>query len=132
MPTELEELGAQVLGKESALFFPSGCMGNLASGDSYNLPNRLSILMSLCLPVMSHCWERGAEAILGDMSHIAVYEQVISDQLSSSAPSSQEVAEGTNGHDMIACNTGRNRPNSQCPHEDLEELSRWNLFYLGT
>lgn len=25
---------------------------------------------------MSHCWQRGAEAILGDMSHIAMYEQV--------------------------------------------------------
>lgn len=42
--TELEELGAQVLGKESALFFPSGCMGNLASGDPHHLPYRFLVL----------------------------------------------------------------------------------------
>ena len=54
--TELQELGAHLLGKEECLYFPTGVMGNLAS-------------------VMSHCWERGQEVILGDMSHIHLFEQ---------------------------------------------------------
>lgn len=45
-----------MLGKEEGLFFPSGVMGNLAS-------------------VMSHCWERGSEVLVGDLSHIVMYEQ---------------------------------------------------------
>lgn len=53
---ELEQLGAKMLGKEEGLFFPSGVMGNLAS-------------------VMSHCWERGSEVLVGDLSHIVMYEQ---------------------------------------------------------
>lgn len=54
--SELEELAAQMFGMEAALYFPSGVMGNLAS-------------------VMSHCWERGQEVLLGDLSHIHLYEQ---------------------------------------------------------
>jgi threonine aldolase len=51
----LEELGAAKLGKEAALFVPSGTMGNLIS-------------------VLTHT-PRGAEVILGDESHIYHYEQ---------------------------------------------------------
>ncbi len=51
---ELEELAAQKLGKEAALFVPTGTMGNLVA-------------------VLSHC-ERGQEILLGDNSHIFYYE----------------------------------------------------------
>jgi threonine aldolase len=50
----LEELAAHRLGKEAALFVPSGTMANLAS-------------------VLTHC-ARGEEAILGDRSHIFLNE----------------------------------------------------------
>lgn len=53
---ELERRMAELTGKEAALFVPSGTMGNL-----------------IC--VMSHCWGRGQEMLLGDKSHIHVYEQ---------------------------------------------------------
>ncbi len=51
----LEEMVAARLGKEAAVFVPSGTMGNLVS-------------------VLSHCG-RGDELILGDQSHIFHYEQ---------------------------------------------------------
>lgn len=52
----LEEKAALLLGKERALFVPSGTMGNL-----------------LC--VMTHCSRRGDEVLLGDKCHITTYEQ---------------------------------------------------------
>ena len=51
---ELETLAAQMLGKEAALFVPSGTMGNQ-------------------LAIMSHC-RRGDEAIAGHNSHVFVHE----------------------------------------------------------
>ena len=53
---KLEEAMAKELGKEAGLFVPTGSMGNLIS-------------------VMVHCWGRGQEVILGDKSHIHLYEQ---------------------------------------------------------
>ena len=50
----LEELAAVMLGKETAVFVPSGTMGNL-------------------IALMTHC-QRGDEAILGDQSHIYLNE----------------------------------------------------------
>ncbi|HDD55813.1 MAG TPA: low-specificity L-threonine aldolase [Chloroflexi bacterium] len=50
----LEEESARLLGKDAALFIPSGTMGNLAA-------------------VLTHC-ERGSEIILGDKSHIFLNE----------------------------------------------------------
>lgn len=50
----LEERAAQLLGKEAAMFVPSGTMGNLSA-------------------LLTHCG-RGDEAILGDESHILWYE----------------------------------------------------------
>ncbi|MFV3353979.1 low-specificity L-threonine aldolase [Aeromonas veronii] len=50
----LEAFGARLLGKQAALFVPSGTMSNL-------------------LAVMSHC-ERGEGAILGNAAHIYRYE----------------------------------------------------------
>lgn len=51
---ELEAQAAELMGKEAAVFMPSGVMGNLAS-------------------VMARCG-RGVEAILGSESHILWYE----------------------------------------------------------
>ena len=51
----LEEMVAERLGKEAALFVASGTMANLVSQ-------------------LTHC-ERGSEVILGDQSHIFYYEQ---------------------------------------------------------
>ena len=50
----LEALAADKVGKEAALFVPSGTMGNLVS-------------------VLTHC-QRGDEIIVGDEAHIFVYE----------------------------------------------------------
>ncbi|MGY3884778.1 low-specificity L-threonine aldolase [Aeromonas aquatica] len=50
----LEQQGAELLGKEAALFVPSGTMSNL-------------------LAMMSHC-QRGEGAVLGSASHIYRYE----------------------------------------------------------
>ena len=47
---------AELTGKEAALMVTSGTMGNL-----------------IC--VLAHCWGRGAEVLLGDRSHIHIYEQ---------------------------------------------------------
>jgi threonine aldolase len=51
----LETEMATVTGKEAALFVPSGTMGNLVS-------------------VLVHCNIRGSEVILGNNSHIHIYE----------------------------------------------------------
>jgi threonine aldolase len=52
---KLEMEVAKIMQKEAALFVPSGTMANLIS-------------------VMVHCEVRGSEVILGDNSHIHVYE----------------------------------------------------------
>lgn len=51
---QLEQLAAEKLGKEAALFVASGTMGNLVA-------------------LLTHC-RRGDEAILGDQSHLFLYE----------------------------------------------------------
>ncbi|KAL1461619.1 hypothetical protein WDU94_013497 [Cyamophila willieti] len=53
---ELQEKAAQLAGKEAALFVPSGTMGNL-------------------IAIMAHCDRRGSEIIVGDCSHIMLWEQ---------------------------------------------------------
>ncbi|XP_053309184.1 uncharacterized protein LOC128471293 isoform X2 [Spea bombifrons] len=53
---EIQRRAAQILGTEDALFVTSGTMGNLIS-------------------VMCHCRTRGAEIIVGDESHMYIYEQ---------------------------------------------------------
>jgi len=52
----LEEQGAGLLGMEAGLFVPSGTMANL-------------------LAVLCHCPGRGEEVLLGDTSHIHLWEQ---------------------------------------------------------
>ena len=51
---QLESYAAELLGKESALFVPSGTMGNLAA-------------------ILAHC-QRGDEIILGDRAHTFLFE----------------------------------------------------------
>ena len=52
----LQESAARMLGKEAALFVPTGTMSNLVS-------------------ILSHCWQRGDEVFMGDCSHMALFEQ---------------------------------------------------------
>ncbi|XP_068217277.1 uncharacterized protein [Palaemon carinicauda] len=52
----LQDKVAKLLGKEDALFVPTGTMGNL-----------------IC--VLNHCRSRGSEVLLGHLSHIHIYEQ---------------------------------------------------------
>lgn len=78
---------------EAALFVPSGSMSNLIAGElalfvnikqrnithyclffSLNQPI-LSGMMTFHYTVMVHCRERGDEIIVGDLSHIHIYEQ---------------------------------------------------------
>lgn len=51
----LEKMGAEIVGKEAALYVPSGTMGNL-------------------LALMTHCTEHGTEVIMEEESHIYYYE----------------------------------------------------------
>lgn len=51
---QLEEMAAERMGKEAALFVPSGTMGNLAA-------------------ILAHCG-RGDEVILGDLAHTFLFE----------------------------------------------------------
>ena len=51
---KLQDMAADITGKEAALFVPSGTMGNLVS-------------------VITHC-QRGEEIIVGDQSHLYLYE----------------------------------------------------------
>ncbi|KAJ8254142.1 hypothetical protein COCON_G00207540 [Conger conger] len=59
---ELQRRAADIFGMEAALFVPSGTMSNL-------------------IAVMVHCRERGDEIIVGDLSHLHMYEQGGSAQL---------------------------------------------------
>ncbi|XP_056221373.1 threonine aldolase 1 [Seriola aureovittata] len=59
---ELQKIAADMFGMEAALFVPTGTMSNL-------------------IAVMVHCRERGDEMIVGDLSHLHIYEQGGSAQL---------------------------------------------------
>lgn len=53
---ELENYFAKLVQKDCALFVPTATMANL-------------------IAIMCHCWQRGAEVLLGDQSHIHLFEQ---------------------------------------------------------
>ncbi|KAG7227717.1 hypothetical protein INR49_029479 [Caranx melampygus] len=59
---ELQKIAADMFEMEAALFVPTGTMSNL-------------------IAVMVHCRERGDEMIVGDLSHLHIYEQGGSAQL---------------------------------------------------
>jgi threonine aldolase len=63
----LEERVASIFNKESALFFPSGTMSNLTA-------------------LLTWCQNRGAEVIVGDKSHIFLYEQASAAQFGGISP----------------------------------------------
>jgi len=63
----LEERVATIFNKESALFFPSGTMSNLTA-------------------LLTWCQNRGAEFIVGDKSHIFLYEQASASQFGGISP----------------------------------------------
>ena len=53
---KLEARVGDLLGKEAAVFVPTGTMGNLVS-------------------ILAHCWERGSEYVVGDCAHVHIFEQ---------------------------------------------------------
>ena len=55
---ELELRVASLFGKQSALFFPSGTMSNLTA-------------------ILCWCTNRGSEFIVGDNSHMFLFEQAV-------------------------------------------------------
>lgn len=79
---------------EAALFVPSGTMSNLISGElrihwqSLNPfscgQNSNKYTHVFHYAVMVHCRERGDEIIVGDLSHLHIYEQGGSAQVSGS------------------------------------------------
>ena len=64
---QLEERVAQMFAKESALFFPSGTMANLTA-------------------LLSWCPNRGSEFIVGDQSHMFLFEQAGAAQFGGISP----------------------------------------------
>ena len=60
---KLQDMAADITGKQAALFVPSGTMGNLVS-------------------VITHC-QRGQEIIVGDQSHLYLYEYIPADAMHS-------------------------------------------------
>jgi len=70
---------ATLLGKEAAMFIPSGSMGNLIACTEwfeFRYTNAAIFLSNtLRLAGLVHCNVRGSEAIVGDHCHIFRYEQ---------------------------------------------------------
>lgn len=89
-PAELQQIAADMFQMEAALFVPSGTMSNLIAGELalcwsiklhhylfiyfINLPI-VNVMMTCHYAVMAHCRERGDEIIVGDLSHMHIYEQ---------------------------------------------------------
>ena len=85
---QLEERVAALLGKEAALYVPSGTMGNLVA-------------------VLTHCG-RGDELILGDKAHIFLYERGGSAALGGVHPRTlPNLPDGTLDLDQVADGVGR-------------------------
>ncbi|XP_035229253.1 probable low-specificity L-threonine aldolase 2, partial [Stegodyphus dumicola] len=97
----LERRVADLLGKEAALFVPSGTMGNLAS-------------------VMAHCWTRGQEVMVGDLSHIFLSEQGGISQLGGIHASALTTREdGTFDMEQVVNKIRPQRPAAHEPHTAL-------------
>jgi len=81
---KLEDRMATLFKKERSLFFPSGTMANLAAS-------------------MAWCSNRGSEVILGDQSHMYIYEQANLAQLGGISPRSvANSIDGTMDLDLLA------------------------------
>ncbi|KAL7856891.1 hypothetical protein SRHO_G00157900 [Serrasalmus rhombeus] len=98
---ELQTMAADIFGMEAALFIPSGTMSNL-------------------IAVMVHCRERGDEMIVGDLSHLHVYEQGGSAQLAGvHSATATTLADGTFDLDQLDSKIRHGYPDAHYPRSRL-------------
>ncbi|KAM9462585.1 threonine aldolase 1 [Clarias gariepinus] len=98
---ELQKVAADMFGMESALFVPTGTMSNL-------------------IAVMVHCRERGDEMILGDLSHLHIYEQGGSAQLAGvHSATLTTLADGTFDLEQLESKIRHDYPDAHYPRSRL-------------
>ncbi|XP_061913165.1 threonine aldolase 1 [Entelurus aequoreus] len=98
---ELQKIAADMFGMEAALFIPTGTMSNL-------------------IAVMVHCRERGDEMIVGDLSHLHIYEQGGSAQLAGvHATTATTFADGTFDLDQLESKIRHDYPDPHYPRSRL-------------
>ncbi|XP_051770970.1 threonine aldolase 1 [Ctenopharyngodon idella] len=98
---ELQKIAADMFGMEAALYVPTGTMGNL-------------------IAVMVHCRERGDEMIVGDLSHIHIYEQGGSAQLAGvHSATVTTLGDGTFDLDQLISKIRHDYPNPHYPRSRL-------------
>ncbi|XP_051925687.1 uncharacterized protein LOC127603438 isoform X1 [Hippocampus zosterae] len=98
---ELQEIAADLFGMEAALFVPSGTMSNL-------------------IAVMVHCRERDDEMIVGDLSHLHIYEQGGSAQLAGiHSTTATTLADGTFDLDQVESKIRHGYPGPHYPRSRL-------------
>lgn len=108
---KLEERIAKLMGKEAALLFPTGTMSNLAA-------------------TMTWCNKRGSEMILGELSHIHIYEQGGVSQIGGIATHIlPNKADGTMNYDSIEAAIRAN--NIHYPTTDLIALENTHNYCGG-
>lgn len=98
---ELQRQAASLFGMESALFCPTGTMSNL-------------------IAVMVHCRERGDEMIVGDLSHLHIYEQGGSAQLAGvHSTTVANLPDGTFNLDQLESKIRHGYPDAHYPRSRL-------------
>ncbi|CAJ1080012.1 probable low-specificity L-threonine aldolase 2 [Xyrichtys novacula] len=98
---ELQKIAADMFGMEAALFVPTGTMSNL-------------------IAVMVHCRERGDEMIVGDLSHLHIYEQGGSAQLAGvHATTVTNLPDGTFDLDQLESKIRHGYPDPHYPRSRL-------------
>ncbi|XP_068161797.1 uncharacterized protein [Antennarius striatus] len=98
---ELQKIAADTFQMEDALFIPSGTMSNL-------------------IAVMVHCRERDDEVILGDLSHIHIYEQGGTAQLAGvHSTTVNNLADGTFDLEQLESKIRHDYPDPHYPRSRL-------------
>lgn len=98
---ELQKVVADLFGMEAALFVPTGTMSNL-------------------IAVMVHCRERGDEMIVGDLSHLHIYEQGGSAQLAGvHSTTLTTLADGTFDLEQLESKIRHGYPDAHYPRSRL-------------
>ncbi|XP_043110128.1 threonine aldolase 1 [Puntigrus tetrazona] len=98
---DLQKIAADMFGMEAALYVPSGTMSNL-------------------IAVMVHCRERGDEMIVGDLSHIHVYEQGGSAQIAGvHSATVTTLGDGTFDLNQLTSKIRHDYPNPHYPRSRL-------------
>nr|XP_061807363.1 uncharacterized protein LOC133598659 [Nerophis lumbriciformis] len=98
---ELQKIAADMFGMEAALFVPTGTMSNL-------------------IAVMVHCRERGDEMIVGDLSHLHIYEQGGSAQLAGvHSTTATNLRDGTMDLDQLESKIRHGYPDPHYPRSRL-------------